>query len=157
LKTLFLLRHAEAVGPGAGDLQRKLTLRGRASSLCAGKTLARNDLCPQRVLCSTASRTRETLQNLMESCEKSIQVEYSTSLYEGDAAVYLDMLQSSAITEDRVLIVGHNPTIADMVFMLTRKLERFSPCTLARIDLPIEDWDELRENTAGSLQALWPH
>ncbi len=157
MKKLLLLRHGEAVGPGAGDLQRKLTLRGRASSLCAGKTLAQDDLCPQRVLCSTASRTRETLKNLMESCEKAIQVEYSTSLYEGDATAYLDMLQSSGITEDRILIVGHNPTIADLVFLLTRRLERFSPCTLAQIDLPIESWDDLREDTAGTLQALWTH
>ena len=63
MPTLIVLRHAKAAsGLGIPDIDRTLTDRGRRNATAAGAWLRANDLVPDRVLCSIAARTRETLR-----------------------------------------------------------------------------------------------
>src|SRR5262249_53995017 len=60
-RTLLVLRHAKAAGePGVNDVQRPLTGRGRRNAGEAGRWLLAQGLSPDRVVCSTAQRARET-------------------------------------------------------------------------------------------------
>ena len=60
-RTLLVLRHAKAGGePGVNDLRRTLTGRGRRNADEAGRWLLAQGLRPDRVVCSSAERTRET-------------------------------------------------------------------------------------------------
>jgi phosphohistidine phosphatase len=44
----------------------------------------------------------------------------------------------------RVLLVGHNPTIEDTIEMLTGSPNiAMLPCTLAHLDLPVQKWSDL--------------
>src|SRR2546426_6489278 len=59
---LMLLRHAKSSwsSPGMQDSARPLSGRGEAAARLMGGYMARHSLVPERVLCSTARRTRET-------------------------------------------------------------------------------------------------
>ena len=60
-RTLLVLRHAKAAGePGVNDLRRPLTGRGRRNADEAGRWLLAQGLSPDRVVCSSSQRTRET-------------------------------------------------------------------------------------------------
>ncbi|MFI5495377.1 SixA phosphatase family protein [Actinoplanes sp. NPDC051859] len=60
-RTLILLRHAKAETPGELlDVERRLTDRGRRDASAAGSWLALQGLLPGLVLCSSATRTRQT-------------------------------------------------------------------------------------------------
>jgi len=61
MRRLMLLRHAKSDRPpGIADHDRPLNRRGRDEAPLVGTYLAHNGLVPDRVLCSTSERTRET-------------------------------------------------------------------------------------------------
>ena len=64
MRELILLRHAHAEPGAAGqaDFDRPLSSQGLAEAEAAGRWLADQGLVPDRVLCSPARRTRETLE-----------------------------------------------------------------------------------------------
>ena len=66
MRELILLRHAHAepAASGQDDHQRGLSATGRAEAQAAGEWLREHGLRPDRVLCSDAARTRDTLAAL---------------------------------------------------------------------------------------------
>ena len=60
---LILMRHAKSSwdDPAAADFDRPLNGRGRRSAKALGHWLRQRGWLPDRVLCSSARRTRETL------------------------------------------------------------------------------------------------
>ena len=65
MKRLILVRHAKSDWSlGMADHDRPLNVRGRASAAAIGRWLREKNLRPDQVLCSTATRTRETLDLL---------------------------------------------------------------------------------------------
>ena len=67
VKRLFLLRHAKSSwdDPGLDDHDRPLAPRGRRASELIAEHLRRERIEPSLVLCSSARRTRETLERVM--------------------------------------------------------------------------------------------
>ncbi|MDN5770302.1 MAG: histidine phosphatase family protein, partial [Microlunatus sp.] len=55
--------HAEPPTPGQSDLDRPLSAEGNAEAEAAGRWLHEQKLVPDLALCSSARRTRETLES----------------------------------------------------------------------------------------------
>jgi phosphohistidine phosphatase SixA len=55
----------------------------------------------------------------------------------------------------RVLVVGHNPTIIDLIELLTGMAESIPTCTLAYIKLPVKKWKELQFESKYELVKIW--
>jgi len=141
---IYLLRHARAVWaePGTRDFDRALDARGREDARALGLEMAAKDLRPDRVICSSAKRCRETWDLLAEALPVS-DVTFTETLYVEGQAGYLDIIQDLEDTGS-VMLVGHNPMIEDTTAAL---LERdggtigaefrrgFPTCGLAIIDL----------------------
>ncbi|WP_426509137.1 SixA phosphatase family protein [Dactylosporangium sp. McL0621] len=112
VRTLILLRHAKAADPDdyATDIERPLTARGHRDAAAAGAWLEDQGLKPDAVLCSTAVRTRETLEELGVDAP----VIYEHRIYTGPALDTLDLLRQAGATVETLLLVGHNPTLSDL-------------------------------------------
>ncbi|POM26000.1 phosphohistidine phosphatase [Actinomadura rubteroloni] len=128
--TLLVLRHAKAVDGGdMPDAARPLAPRGRADAAAAGDWLRANGLVPGAALCSTAVRTRETLDALAIDTA----VDYEPLIYDNDASV-LARLVREADAPETLLLVGHNPSVQQLVFDLAGEGPSTYPtCTLAVI------------------------
>ena len=61
----------------------------------------------------------------------------------------------AATTLERVMMVGHNPGISQLLYRLTGCDEDFPTAALAQIEIPVEDWGDLCETTRGELIAFW--
>jgi phosphohistidine phosphatase len=61
-RRLVLLRHAKSAWPDVADHERPLARRGRRDAPVAGRWLRTAGRVPDRVVCSTARRARETWQ-----------------------------------------------------------------------------------------------
>ncbi|GGG68894.1 phosphoglycerate mutase [Salipiger pallidus] len=109
MKRLILMRHAKSDWSlGQPDHERTLNKRGRQSAKALGRWLAAEGLTPDQVLCSTATRTRETLKRL--ALDPEPQTVFEDRLYHaGPESMFR---QLSAATGTTVLMVGHNPGIA---------------------------------------------
>ncbi len=150
MKTLWLLRHAKASvgGDGLADRDRPLSGRGRAAAAAIGRHLGESGAHPELVLCSSALRTRETCELAAKAIGGAWPVEYESELYLASA---LDLRERIARVSDGVgtlLVVGHNPGIAELALELAR---RGDPGALAalRHKVPTGALAELRVHAPG--------
>jgi phosphohistidine phosphatase len=116
MPTLIVLRHAKAASPtGLLDIERPLADRGRADAVRVGDELRAAGRLPERVLCSTAVRTRQTLDGLALDAP----VEFEPRIYDNDAEEILQLLREQDDEVGTLLLVGHNPSMHQLVFGLT--------------------------------------
>jgi phosphohistidine phosphatase len=110
---LFLLRHAKSppAVPGQKDFDRPLAARGRAAAPAVGRHMADKGYLPDLVLCSPSARTRETLDGVRPFLSERLVVDYVRDLYEASLGAMLKAIAAHADAAERLLVVGHNPSI----------------------------------------------
>ena len=105
-RRLILIRHAKAVEEDvAGDHARGLSERGQADAAALGQWLGEQGLMPNLVLCSTATRTRQTLAAL----GSNIPTILSDKLYLASANDMLAQIQATDDAVHTLIVVAHNP------------------------------------------------
>lgn len=104
---MTLVRHAaaEPTAPGASDHDRVLSDRGRREAVDVARRVLRAGVRPGTILCSTATRARETAQLFADAMGADI-VE-RRDLYDADAADLLRIAREWG--EDEILVVAHDP------------------------------------------------
>jgi phosphohistidine phosphatase len=157
MKTLLLLRHAKSSWkqPELHDHDRPLNKRGKKEAPKVGAYLKEKDLIPDMILSSTARRARDTAQAVLEESGFAGEIDLYQDLYLSDTSCYLDILRSLPDSPNRVLVVGHNPDLEELLTLLTDVSHHLVTAGLAQIDLPISSWNELNEATDGRLQFVW--
>lgn len=107
---IILLRHAKSDWsmPDQPDSDRPLNARGRAAAARMGAWLRSRGHLPDRVLCSDAARTRETLAGLGLP---EVETEFRADLYGADADAILAAV--AEIDAACLLVIGHNPGMAE--------------------------------------------
>lgn len=157
MKTLLLLRHAKSSWKQSDqpDHERPLNKRGKKEAPKVGKYLRENDLVPDLILSSTARRAHDTAQAVAEKSGFDGQIDLYQDLYLSDTDCYLDILRRLPDEARRVLLVGHNPDLEELLTLLTDVNQPLVTAALAQIDLPITSWQELNEATDGRLQLVW--
>ncbi|MCW2900849.1 MAG: putative phosphohistidine phosphatase, SixA [Streptosporangiaceae bacterium] len=141
MPTLIVLRHAKAATEfGLADIDRPLTGRGRRDATAAGKWLSASGLRPDAVRCSPARRTRETLDRL----ELDAEVGFERGIYDNEVRPLLDLLGSTDDQVGTLLLIGHNPSLHQLVHDLTGDGgASFPTCAVAVIDFD-GDWAGIR-------------
>jgi phosphohistidine phosphatase len=81
------------------------------------------------------------------------------SLYAAPPTAYIDVLRDLSNEYVRVLMVGHNPGLEQLVDMLTGE-EHTMPtcmptCSLVHVRLHINSWTEIDYKTKGKLIGIW--
>ena len=157
MKTLFILRHAKSSWkyPELSDYDRPLNSRGKRDAPRMGKYLRQQGLVPDRILTSSAKRARKTANKVAKSCGYTGKVKKIDAFYDAVPGVYFETLQALPDKYQRVMVVGHNPTMERLVNYLTGQIERMPTAALAHIDLPIQQWEALDLDTKGTLVNLW--
>lgn len=133
-KTLYVLRHAKALpaSEAADDHARTLSERGVADATQVGSILARFMQQPQYVLCSTATRTRETHAAL----GLDVPVAFSDTLYLASGQDYLNRLRALPENTQSVLLIGHNPGVHELVAALTFEARDVEDSERLRVSFP---------------------
>ncbi len=148
LKSLYLLRHAKAAPESSlGDARRPLAKRGRKAAKAMGELLATLDPAPELVLCSSASRTRETLDLILPALHETPAVTYEDGLYLAAATELIERLRKLRKDVSSVLVIGHNPGLHELGARLAtdpgRLAEGFPTAALAALQVP-GAWAELQ-------------
>jgi phosphohistidine phosphatase len=115
-KRLFILRHAKSSwdDPGLADHERPLAPRGRRAVEAIAAHLNAAGIAPELVLCSSARRTRETLEGVAVGGEHVIE----SDLYGASCQDVLERLHRVPAGVGSVMLVGHNPTLQALVLRL---------------------------------------
>ncbi|MBS1691735.1 MAG: histidine phosphatase family protein [Actinobacteria bacterium] len=118
-RTLLLLRHAKSDYPhGVVDHERPLAPRGIREAALAGDWLRAHVPAVDAVLCSTATRTRQTLARTGIDAP----VEFADRLYDASPGTVIDEINTvaSRFTADvrTLLVIGHEPAMSQVAIGL---------------------------------------
>jgi phosphohistidine phosphatase len=150
-----VLRHAKATSnsPDGTDHSRPLTKRGRAQAALAAQFLtsvrAGGAQVPQLVICSSAVRAVQTAELVLSGLGPVVTLDVEPELYGADPKQMVARLQRVGDHTGSVMVVGHNPTFAELVVLLLAeddsrdRVESFPTCALAQIDVAVGSWSEL--------------
>ncbi len=116
MKTIHLLRHAKSSwdDPGLADRDRPLAARGLKAARLIAAHIAREGLRVDFVLCSSATRARQTLEPMVPALGEGVDVRIDDELYGADAGEVLASLQGIEEKTGAVLVVGHNPALQEL-------------------------------------------
>ena len=160
MKRLILMRHAKSDWSerGAEDHDRVLNARGRESATALGNWLRVKKFLPDEVRCSSSARTRETLDRL--GLPDVTEVHFSRALYLAEAE---DMLPELRRAEgDVVLMLGHNPGIADFAARLLsdppydEKFQRYPTGATLVVDFDEAEWASVDWETGRMRELVVP-
>lgn len=114
-RTLILLRHAKSdYPPGVADYDRPLAKRGIREAALAGDWLRGNAAGLDRVLCSTATRTRNTLQRTGINAP----VSYLGELYDAMPGTVIAAINTVGDDVRTLLVIGHEPAMSSVALGL---------------------------------------
>jgi phosphohistidine phosphatase len=117
-RRLILLRHAKSAWPDVPDHERPLAGRGRRAPPAAGRWLRESGFVPDRVLCSTAGRARETWQLAEEGLGTHPPTTFEDRVYGASATELLDLTRQTPSGVRTLMIVGHEPAMRDLTLEL---------------------------------------
>jgi len=144
MKTLYVLRHGKAVpeAEAKSDHERKLTPRGQADVRRTAEHLRQRPTLPALVLASSARRARQTAE-LCVSALPGSQLVIVDELYLAEPASYLAALAERAEPQGAAMVVGHNPGLEALIYVLCERSEHLATASLVEIELKVASWSEL--------------
>jgi phosphohistidine phosphatase len=154
LKDLLLLRHAKSGwdNPGLADIDRPLSKRGRKAGVRLQHWFTARKCRPALILCSSARRTRETLDQLLPAWPKPPEIRYLERLYLAEPDELLACLYEVSDATPSALLIGHNPGLQELALQLlpesqadirTRIDMKFPTGALIRLSSRARSWSRL--------------
>ncbi|GEB21298.1 MAG: SixA phosphatase family protein [Brevibacterium aurantiacum] len=150
MPVLILARHAKAEAEGPTDFERSLNAKGLTQAVEAGAEIAER-WSPDVAIASAARRTVQTGQAVVEAVNRNngepetgtgLELRQDESLYNGGVEDWIDAINSIPADSQCAYIVGHQPTVAEVVGHLSSSSavpDEFRPSSLAVFTL--ESWD----------------
>jgi phosphohistidine phosphatase len=146
---LILTRHAKSdwSTPGAPDHDRPLNKRGHRQAPLIGQWLASRRDIPARILCSDATRTRETLDLILPELGATPEVVLDPALYHAAPEAILAAIRAQSAA--MLMLVGHNPGLAEAAQRLCHTLPThprfadFPTAATAVFDFTEDDWSQV--------------
>jgi len=119
MRRLILMRHAKAGWPAgvSTDFDRPLDDKGRQDAVAVGQWLVAEGYRPDLALCSASRRTSETLSLL--DIPTDVKRILTDRLYLAHTERLMASIQGAKGTT--VLLVAHNPGVAEMANLLPRE------------------------------------
>ncbi len=149
MKTLIILRHADAVDQSAGisDFERPLTELGREQAGRQGQFLRQSGVDVERIIASAARRVQETAAALVASCGNGLEPESVDTLYNAPGEVLLEYVRGMPDDCSVIMLLAHMPGVAQLVNLLTTEhgdLDLiYSPGTMAAVQIEGDSWQDL--------------
>lgn len=163
-KTLLILRHGKSDwGTGHEDFHRPLVDRGRLGSQKMGAWIKHRKLVPDTVLSSLAERARATTETACQAMGLPLKkVLWDERVYAAPVADLLAALADCPKNARRVMLVGHNPGLEELIDYLTAgRVEipadgKVLPTSaLAQLEM-VEDWASLGRGCATLVSVTRP-
>ena len=153
-KELILMRHGKSDwSKRLSDFQRPIKKRGFKESARIGRWLGEQNLVPDLIISSPAMRARETAETVAENMDyDSENIFWNDPVYMADVN---DLLDTIAITSEecqRLMLVGHNPGMEDLLFYLNEDVEvpedgKIMPTSTIALLETESTWNELEDDS----------
>lgn len=163
-RELLIFRHGKSDSGVKGDkYHRPLKDSGKRDAQRAGVWLAQQGLVPDQVISSPAERA---LVSAEKACKAmglyTGKISRDRRIYAADLRTLLEVLGECPDTSRRVMLVGHNPGLKDLLIHLSDgelpvadKDKLLPTAAIARLIMP-EQWTDLPEGCASLMTLMRP-
>ena len=145
MKRLILLRHAKSswADPGLSDFERPLSPRGERDGPQIAERLAGSECRPDAIVSSSARRAQRTAGIIARAVDyPSENIELVMDLYLASAANILAVVSAAGQRSQKLLVVGHNPGLTELINRLLPdfELDNLPTAGVVAIDFDSESW-----------------
>jgi len=163
-RELLLLRHGKSDwSTDSNDFDRPLKDRGKRGAQRMGVWLQQQGLIPDLVVSSPAERALVTAEKCLKAMGRGTRnIRSDARIYEAGLSPLLDVLGECPDDTRRVMLVGHNPGLEDLLIHLADAELEFPEdgkllptSTLARLRMPAE-WKHLKYGSGRLLSITRP-
>ncbi|MHB9881135.1 SixA phosphatase family protein [Pacificimonas sp. ICDLI1SI03] len=167
MKSVTLLRHAKSSWDDLveRDFDRPLNAKGRRAAVTMGRHMRQEKLEFDEVVASPAVRVIETLEGVEEGFGRQFTPRFDRRIYMAAGETLLDIVHETEHDSDRLLLVGHNPGLEDLVFLLTpadgseyrRAIDvKYPTATLCEMRFDVENWADVVAGSGRIAQLVRP-
>lgn len=152
------MRHAKSSwdNPTMSDRTRPLNERGRRIAPKMGALIRKLEYLPDMIYCSTAQRTRETLELLTSEIGLIPRIHFSDAIYEASVGSLVELIQNTSDEFQSIMIIGHNPGMELCIKFFTDELIQMPTATIVLIELNIDSWAEVSISHGKIVDVLRP-
>lgn len=155
MKRLTLLRHAKSSwdDPVSRDYDRPLNAKGKRAARAIGRHMRENGIGFDAAVASPALRVAETITEVAGGFNARIAPKWDQRIYLASCDTLLDIIRETPDTADRLLLVGHNPGMEELVLLLVpdrdedltrdRIEEKYPTASLAEIEFDVDRWMDI--------------
>jgi phosphohistidine phosphatase len=130
---LYFMRHGEASDDAPTDELRPLTEKGRERIKFAAKALRRINVTLDTIYASPRVRAQQTASLIAET--QDLAVETREELNFSFTVEALKKLLAGKPEEAHILMVGHNPSISEVIMAISGSNVNMKTGSIARLDL----------------------
>jgi phosphohistidine phosphatase len=163
-RELLILRHGKSDwDAGTDDFHRPLKDRGKRAAQRVGAWLLLQGLLPDHVVSSPAERASVTAEKACKAMGMNARaIQREKTVYEAMTGALLQVLAGCPESAQRVMLVGHNPGLEELLVYLARESIAYPAdgkllptATLARLAMP-GGWQGLHAGSARLLSITRP-
>ena len=157
MKRLILVRHAKSSlnQPLLSDHERILNQTGISEAKLIGQYLSNNQYIPSHIISSTATRTLETANIIIEQLKFKNKIETQSLIYTDSVLNILNLINNVDNQYQCIMLVGHNPTITQLINHITNvKIDHMPTCGTGIVDFKVT-WDNIAED-GKLIDFIWP-
>ncbi len=138
------MRHSYAVSdnPAYIDQERPLTKSGID---LVRETIPSITAWPvQTIIASSAVRTQQTAELILPAFPNVDQIHVQEELYLATVEQYVHQLKNLDTSINCAMLVGHNPSVANLIANWSDQYHSVSPCTICVFQFSISEWTSLK-------------
>ena len=151
MKKLIIIRHAKSDWQDTtlDDFDRPLNERGMQDAPFIGKFLKEKNLLPDLIISSPALRAITTAEIIAKEVEYTKAIVANQYIYEAYVNTLQEIVSFIYDENDTVYLIGHNPGVSALAYMLSDMKESIPTCAVVEIDFECDSWmDVSKENAA---------
>ena len=145
MKSIMILRHAEAALNSKIDHNRSLTIKGEKDSNKIGQYIESINHIPQLVITSSANRALSTAKNVISAGKWGSNLNIESSIYGGKPDYLLSLLSKQKNEYDIICLIGHEPNFSTFIAKITDNIYRpLRTASIVLINLDIVKWENIQ-------------
>ncbi len=149
MKKLYLLRHAQKAQDYKDDYTRELSEQGFADAKSMALSLAKEGVIVDGVLCSPATRTRQSAEIFAKELGFLKPIFYNQTLYMGYVNEIKEVLSYTHDEINSLLLVGHNPSLSALAITLSDEFrEDMKMGSVVEFEFDTDSWLDISKHNA---------
>ena len=147
MKQLYIARHAKSSWDDftISDHERPILGKGRRKTEKVANTLKSKAILPELIISSTAQRAKETALLLAKGLGyPEDKIVFNKNIYHASDDEVLRELYGLDNTIKSVMIVGHNPTLTDVVNRFSKEMiDNLPTSAVAAVTFKTDKWENI--------------